>query len=195
MNCEQQMQFLNYANNVLYQTGQTVHTDLPEAVMLNGYTTFLLSNKVANISEKRMNWIIDNYCNYEHIDKVPFQKCYIENIKNTKCTNVVPVMPVMHTVPDNEQKWEDDVGIHYRELANRNAALVEYNKRLLMKSDASLDDDINFAEYVEESETDMDDYQSTIDDEEGYDMYDEYDAGEIDDYYDRFFEYEDDYDY
>lgn len=177
--------FSTYANEIL--TGQS-----PMSVLLNGHTTFLMTDKSKrnNIKTYRMDWFVTNYTNYENVDKTAYYDYYQKHI-NDSYSGIFDPPPCFYNEMIREERrqkeleqnefdeyYNDDIAMHYREIANRH--LTRWD---MLKEDSEC------MSLFEESETgDIDNaYDSYMSD------YDDYD----DQYYeDTQTEYEDDdYDY
>jgi|LakMenE09Jun09ns_1017247.scaffolds.fasta_scaffold00102_2 hypothetical protein len=185
--CGDMQQFDYFVNNIMQNTKD------PMAVMLNGHTTFLMRDTEQRkaIHEHRMKWFIDNYLNYENIDKRPYYAYYQNHIKD-EYMGVYNPPPCFYNEMIREERRQkeldqkeydeyhnDDIAIHYRTLALRHLTRQD-----MMREDSeciSIRDDDEF--------TVDDEYDDT-----SYMSYDEY--YDIDDYEEYQSEYEeDDYDY
>lgn len=181
--------FDNFVNNSINNEND------PNAIFLNGYTTFMMCNKDnrENIKEYRMNWLINNYVNYENIDKRPYYEYYKNNINDTY-SGVFNPPPCFYNEMIREERrkeeearkeWEeyynDDIAMHYREIANRHLTRWDMLK-----------EDQDCISYVEENES----YNSE-DDKDSFLEYEDEDYYYDDEYYDDMSEVyeEDDYDY
>ena len=177
--------FVNQVNNNNYD---------PMAVLLNGHTTFLMCNKKnrENIKDHRMNWFVNNHVNYDNIDKRPYYEYYKNNVTDSysgvfdppPCFYNEMIREERRKQEEAQKEWEeyynDDIAMHYREIANRH--LTRWD---MMKEDSEC---MSFVDDYESHKSD-DDTDSLV----GYDDDDYYD----DEYYDDMSEYyeEDDYDY
>lgn len=165
----------------------------PENIMLNGYTVFLMSQPeykedIDIVKFKRMNWLINNYTEYENIDKGQYCDYYKKNI----CDNYN--VSTKHIYEENQSKYiEDDIDIHYAELGIKYKGLADLNARMIAPENIYADD------YILDSHTiDSDDnsdeidseYLSSQDGDNDFDMEDEYDE-----YLDNEYFEEDDYDW
>ncbi len=167
----------------------------PMAIILNGYTTFLMCNKRKreNINEHRMNWFVNNFVNYDNIDKRPLYEYYKNNIKDTysgifnppPCFYNEMIREERKKQEEAQKEWEeyynDDIAMHYREIANRH--LTRWD---MMKED---DECISYAEEDDESYNSDDDNDSIMAYEED-DYYDDEYYEDASEYYD-----DDDFDY
>jgi hypothetical protein len=165
----------------------------PYAVILNAYTTFLMRDieKRKHIYDYRIKWFVDNYVNYDNIDKRPYYEYYKNNIQD--CYHGIydpPPCFYNEMIRDERRKQEEeqkecdhDMVLHYHCLSFRH--LTKWDL-LQMHQDTN-----ECSSYIE------DDIQSDDDtyDNDSYMTYDEYD--DYDNYYDDYqSEYEeDDYDY
>jgi hypothetical protein len=172
--------FHQYADNALY------NQQTPEAIILNGHTVFWTANKSNSLKDQRMNWIINNFVDYENIDKRPYYTYYKKNI--TDICQDYEVLDIQ--APEQEPIYDDDITIHYQELANKYAALARLNDQLLSKCDEipECSDAFEYQYSMPESI----EYQSTLEYDDEYMETDE-------EYYERCFDNEqyedDDYDY
>lgn len=162
------------------------------AMILNGYTTFLMADKTKRdaIKDYRMDWFVNNYINYDNIDKRPYYEYYKNNIKDTYPGVFDPSSCLFSQMckeelrqkeleqKEYEEYYNDDIAMHYREIGNRH--LTRWD---MMKEDSEC------MSVYEESETSSE--------EPEYDSY----ISEYDDYDDKYYEddlieyEEDDYDY
>lgn len=181
-------QFHSFVNEVMQNTND------PRSVVLNGYTTYLMKNPEfrKDIHELRMKWFVNNFVDYDNIDKRPYYVYYKDNIKD-EYPGVYNPPPCFYNEMIREERRQkeleqkeydeyhnDDIAMHYRALGLRH--LTRWD---MMREDSeciSIVDD-------EEVNTE-DDY-----DDSSYMSYDEYDDN--DEYYEEYqSEYEeDDYDY
>lgn len=156
-------QFHEYSENALY-TNNT-----PEAIMLNGHTVFLIANKNDNTKDKRMQWVVNNYTDYDNVDKRPYYEYYKNNIADDYNEYEVCEMLDREPTPFMNKTYEDDVDIHYRELGNKYVALAKLNERLQRNETPEI------IEPFEESIAESTEYQSSLEYDdlcsEGYDEY------------------------
>lgn len=173
--------FNNYADKAI------ISVDSPEGIMLNGHSVHsIFCHKNKNVLDQRMYWIVNNYTNYENIDKRPYYEYYKANINDTY--NQYEIIEKL--LPSPNYEYEDDIDIHYRELNNKYAALAKLNEKL-QQNNNEIPEITEPYEYQESTESE---YQSTIEEYDD-DIYIETDE----EYYEMCLddqEYEDDdYDY
>lgn len=150
--------FHSYTDNALYTNCS------PEGIMLNGHTVFLTACKRDNMKDQRMHWIVNNFTNYENVDKRPYYEYYKSYISDVY--NEYEVLDKKHldTVIE-DTPYEDDIDIHYRELANKHAALAKLNERICSCNE--MPEDTELFEY-QESTDEISEYQSSVDYDEYY---------------------------
>lgn len=172
-----------------------MNTNMPDSILLNGFTTFLMRDpeKRQNIYKYRMQWCVENYTDYSNIDKRPYYEYYQNNIQDMYPALYNPPPCFYNEMLREERKqhemqqqeldeyYNDDIAMHYREIANRHLRRSE-----MLKEDSECE-----FEYEDESEDEEKSEKSYISDCEDYDY------NEEDDYYDEYMTdtYEDDYDY
>lgn len=177
--------FQTFVNQVLAN-----QTEL--AMILNGYTTFLMADRSKRdaIKDYRMHWFVNNFTNYDNLDKGAYYEYYKNNIQDSYSGIFDPASTPFSQMfreemlqkeleqKEYEEYYNDDIAMHYREIANRH--LTRWD---MMKEDSEC---MSLYEESESSVTDNE-YDSY------FSEYDEYD----DSYYeDDLVEYEeDDYDY
>ncbi len=171
--------FGNYVNNILANKGD------PNANILQGYTTFLLSQKYNqnNIQDYRMKWFVNGYIDYSNIDTTEYYNYFRNNIQDNYS---IPLKQCVEKLNDDTNHFTyDEIKMHYDELDAR------YKDILNMAKPKSTDDENE--DYVsvismEDSNNEELEYQSSMDFYEDYDYEDDYCSQS--EYYE-----EDDYDY
>jgi hypothetical protein len=164
----------------------------PFAVILNAYTTFLMRDieKRKNIYNYRMQWFVDNYLNYDNIDKRPYYEYYKNNIQDSyhgiydppPCFYNEMIREERRKQEEEQKDCDHDLELHYHCLSLRH--LTKWDV-LQMQQDAN--ECMSYTE--DDTQSDNDTYEN-----DSYMSYDEYD--DYDDYDDYQTEYEDDdYDY
>jgi hypothetical protein len=186
--------FQTYANNLFSN-----FNDDPESVMLNGHTTFLMSKPEyrQDIHKHRMQWIVNNYTNYENVDRRPYYQYYKNNITDDYEGTFNPP-PCFYNEMIRQQRKQaedklkedetDDIAQHYRELASRSEKLA---KLAMFASQCDIDDQteepcLEFGEHSISSDDQLDNAYQDSD----YD-----DVCEWDEWYDNECFEEVDYDY
>jgi hypothetical protein len=145
----------------------------PEGNFLNGHTTFLMCNPCyrPDIKDHRMQWIVNNYTNYDNVDSRPYYEYYKNHIPDNY-PGVFNPPPCFYNEMIREERRavdaedNDDIAQHYRELAARYADLL-HPKNL---------DENNDDTYIEEFEDELSDI-STVADDIDYESTDYYDQG------------------
>lgn len=169
--------------------------------MLNGHTTFLMSKPEfrQGIKDHRMQWITNQYTNYENVDKRPYYEYYKNNV-NDNYPGIFAPPPCFYNQMIRDERREaeqqqkenenDDIAQHYRELAAKYtylASLASQQASTDTRVEKAAEDDFVPTENSYESSTaDELEYQST-------DYYD--DTYDWDEYYDNECYEDDDYDY
>jgi hypothetical protein len=157
--------FTSFVNNTINNEND------PNAIILNGYTTFLMckKNERNNIKEHRMEWMVNNYVNYDNVDKRPYYEYYKNNIQDPysgifnppPCFYNEMVREERKKQEEAQKEWEeyhnDDIAMHYREIANKH--LTRYD---MMKEDSECMSDLDYQESIKDEE----DNESYITEEE-----------------------------
>lgn len=188
--------FHSYADNVMGNR-------MPQSEIFNGHTTFLMCNRNnrEDIRTHRMNWLITNYLQYDCEADVKkdlkdirdvykdYHDYYNTNISDSYSGRFDPPgcfynylsklddMDRVKYIRECEERYNDDIEMHYRDISNRYNATNQH--------DATLSDE-DFEETYESDGYDT----GYVTQSEVIDEYDEYD--DFDDYYDET-EIEDDY--
>lgn len=212
MSTNKMQAFHNYTDNLLNNVPEQYQTETEaQRLMLNGYTVFLMSRPEyrQDINNHRMQWIVNNFTNYEDVDKRPYYEYYKNNIVDDY-SGVFNPPPCFYNeitrqerkeAADNLRELEmDDIAQHYRELAERYETcakymkLCRYNRGTYQTTQNKDQDDLDehieyplseFDEKSTRSQSDCVDYQDT-------DYDDTYDWDEL--YENECYE-ENDYDY
>jgi hypothetical protein len=180
--------FHNFANTAIYNSSS------PDSIMLNGNTTFVMSqiDNSSDIMKNRMKWIVNNFVNYDNVDKRPYYEYYKSHIYD----NYVPVKyeskPIHYKREDEDR---DDIDIHYADLNIKYSRLAELNAQLIAPPTNPYDDDRysnNDMDYEEEDNNEILEleYESDTDYDDDYDINDEWDEYLENEYYE-----DDDYDW
>lgn len=161
--------------------------DDPLSEYFQAYTTVSMCNRNTRqkIHDTRKRWIINNFVEYKNVDTEEYSIYYENNVEDSY-SGVFAPPPCRLNVEEKEENevyQEDDIDIHYRDIANKYAIIT--NLQNYQKDDE--DEVSNYIEY----ETDYSHDNGYISMTEFSD-FDEYD--DIDDY-DEDIYFEDDYDY
>lgn len=166
-----------------------VSNNSPEADLLHGYTTFLMLNPAnrLDIKDYRMRWFVNNYTNYDNVDKRPYYEYYKNNITDQYSGVFNPPSCIFYKEERQKEsekqeeleRYNDDIEVHYREIANRH-----------MRKCHNTNDDMENPEVFDENETQTDDndISSYTDNDDYYDFDDPM-------FYEETDYEEDDYDY
>ncbi len=187
-----------------YVTGIRTENNNPLGTILNGHTTFLMSDAKnrETIKDQRMQWYINNYMLDRDIQGVNdayvkyYQKYLLNGDKNIEF-NPPPCFynEMIREQRRNEEMVEresfDDINIHYEELHFRHVMNLNTYRRRNREynvDDTDTNDIINVISDNEEMESNTDsdnesDYDDTL-----------YDVEYADDQYDDFDEDEEEYD-
>ena len=164
--------FHNFANTAIYDSSS------PDSIMLNGNTIFVMSqvDNASDIKNNRMNWIINNFVNYDNIDKRPYYEYYKSQIYD----NYIPVKYESNTYGNKNEDFLDDIDIHYADLNTKYARLAELNAQLTAPENPCDDDrysNLHDMDYDEEdnNETLEIEYELDTDYDDDYDINDEWD--------------------
>lgn len=194
--------FDQYANNLLNNSAsEDAYADTDaESVMLNGHTTFLMSKPEyrEGIHKHRMNWIINNYTNYENVDKRPYYEYYKDNVSDEyKGTFDPPPCFYNEMIRKERRNAEqqlkeqetDEIAQHYKELATKSEFLAKYSNT---KDQLDIYD-----QATEETMYEFEDSSDSCDDDDIDDQDTDYDDNTYnwDDWLDSEYYEENDYDY
>jgi hypothetical protein len=162
--------------------------DDPLATYFEAFTTVSMCNRNTRqkIHDTRKTWIINNFVEYKNIDTEEYSKFYDNNIIDSYSGVFAPPPCPVNTEEkeENEIYHEDDIDIHYKEIASKydNISNLQQNN----KKD---EDEISYCT----------EYESDYSQDNGYNSLTEFtdfeDYDEIDDYYEEDIYFEDDYDY
>lgn len=163
--------FHNFAHTAIYDSKS------PDNIMLNGHTIFFISHvdNLTDIHKNRMNWVINNFVDYDNVDKRPYYEYYKSNIYD----NYIPMKYESKPLQFKAQEYQDDIDIHYEELNIKHARLVELNAQLTANQNQNDDErySINDMDYEDEdsNETIELQYESDTEYDDDYDINDEWD--------------------
>ncbi len=173
--------FHNFANTAIYDSKS------PDNIMLNGHTIFLVSHvdNSTDIHMNRMKWVINNFVNYDNVDKRPYYEYYKSHIYD----NYIPMKYESKPLLFKSEDIQDDIDIHYADLNIKHARLAELNAQLTANQNQNDDErySINDMDYDDEDshETIELQYESDTEYDDDYDINDEWDEYLENEYYEN----------
>lgn len=162
--------------------------DDPLAEYFQAFTTASMCdrNTRQKIHDTRKKWVISNFVEYKNVDTEEYSIYYDNNVVDTYSGVFAPPPCRMNSEEkeENEIYQEDDIDIHYRDIANKYTNITNMQK---YQKDEEEDEEVYYTEY--ESDYSQDNGYTSLTEFSDFDDYDD-----VDDY-DEDIYFEDDYDY
>lgn len=178
---------MNGFHDYVLQNMNGVHD---HSYILSGYTTFLMSKSETRnqIFDARKSWFVNNYTNYENNrNKQELYDYYNNNITDTYSYKYDPPPCIFNEidrqkqkeVDENNERYNDDIEVHYRDISNRHLTYKVKNEEPTIENECSDFEDNTETFSTEDENNEMyDDYYN-----DNYDNYDNCeDYEETDDY-------------
>lgn len=195
------MIYVCYYNNKKMEGFNTfVNNTMNNSILLNGYTTFMMCNENnrKDIKQYRMHWFVENYNNYDNVNKIPYYDYYKNNITDnySGVFNPPPCFynQMMRDIDyeekckkqEEQDEYNDDIAMHYREVANRhlrkcnNQNTINDDNDSLLYEDEYEEYEDNITDDIYEENSYESDYIDTDAYNENYDMQSEYEEDDYD---------------